>query len=399
MPASLSFFLALAVLIAAAKLGGAVTLRLGQAAVVGELVVGVLLGPTVLDLFHWPVLQGPDLEETILLLAELGVLLLMFVAGLEVDAGQLLRSGRAAVAVGVLGVAAPILIAAGTAMQFGFEAPPAVFLGLVLAATSVSISAQVLIELDRLRSPEGLTLLAAAVVDDILVILLLSVFIALTASGTLAVGSLLLVLGRMAAYGVLAAAVGVVLLPRVMVWAERLRVSQGVIAATLVIVLLYGWAAEALGAMAPITGSFLAGIFLARTPLKQHIETRIHTLSYGLVVPIFFVSIGLQTDLRALAGESVPFLLLLVAGAFLSKYAGGLAGAVLGGLSAKESSRVGIGMISRGEVGLIVATVGLAEGLVDARGFAGVVMVVVATTIVTPILLKMSYSGREASDG
>lgn len=384
---------------AAAKLGGLLTTRLGQAAVLGELLVGVVLGPSFLDLFHLQPFHSPAVEETVFLLAELGVLLLMFVAGLEVEPGDLLRSGRVAAAVGLLGVLTPVLTAAATALYFGFELQRALFLGLVLAATSVSISAQVLIELGRLRTREGLGLLAAAVVDDVLVIFLLSLFIAFAAGGGLSLGPTLLVLARMLLYAGLAVAAGVLLIPGLTRWAERAPVGEGLLAATLAVTLLYAWAAEFLGAMAPITGSFLAGMFFARTPLKHVIEERVRALSYALLVPLFFVSIGMQTDLRSLAGGNPLFLILLTLGAFGSKYVGGLLGALWGGLERSQASRVGIGMISRGEVGLIVASVGLGQGLLGAQGFAAVVMVVVATTLLTPILLKLSYAGEEAPHG
>lgn len=399
MPETLPFILLLALLVGAAKLGGWITSRLGQAAVLGELVVGLLLGPTLLDVFRLEPFHQPALEETVFLLAELGVLFLMFIAGLEVHPGEMLRAGRVAVSAGILGVVVPILMAAGTALAFGFDRQPAFYLGLVLAATSVSISAQVLIELRRLRTRVGTSLLAAAVVDDILVILVLSIFIAVTAGGSLTAASILTILGRMLVYSALAVGAGFYLLPRLAIRLERAPVSQGIMAGTLVVTLLYAWAAEALGGMAAITGSFLAGMLFARTHLKPHLEERMHTLSYSLLVPLFFVSIGLHTDLRALLDGNLLFTALFMVGAFVSKYVGGTLGAWLGGLPPGDASRLGIGMISRGEVGLILAAVGLGEGLLDQEGFAAVVAVIILTTLLTPVLLKLSYAGQEPAPG
>ena len=171
----LNLILALAIIIVAAKLSGYVSVRLGQPSVLGELLAGILLGPTLLNIFGWPIFHDDHLlSETIIMMAELGVILLMMLAGLELNLEDLARSGKVSAISGTLGVIVPLLMGAGTALLFGAEMDSAIFIGLTLSATSVSISAQTLLELNVLRSRVGLTMLGAAVFDDILVILALS---------------------------------------------------------------------------------------------------------------------------------------------------------------------------------------------------------------------------------
>jgi Kef-type K+ transport system membrane component KefB len=170
-------------------------------------------------------------------------------------------------------------------------------------------------------------------------------------------------------------------------------------AMVVVVTLLYAWAAEALAGMAAITGAFLAGLLFARTQVRQRIEAGMHTLAYAWFVPVFFVSVGLNANARALGIADLPFAVLVIAVAVVSKIIGGWIGARAGGLSGAQALRLGVGMVSRGEVGLIVASVGLAAGLIDDAIFATVVLMVLATTILTPIMLRALYAGVAASGG
>ncbi len=396
----LIFIAALAGFLFAAKLGGYVSARFGQPVVFGELTVGVLLGPSVLNVLHWEYLaHHPHLKEVVAHLAFLGVLFLMFLAGLEVELEAMRRAGKVAVWSGLLGSLVPI-VAAYLVFHylFGLSSTQSAFLGLVMGATSVSISAQTLMELKVLRTPVGLGLLGAAVVDDVLVILLLSVFVAFTSPGAEGVGlaSVLLILARMAAFFTLAWYLGERFLRRLTHWANRLPVSESLLAFTIVTMLLYAWAAEEGGKVAAITGAFLAGLLFARTPYRVRIERGVSTLAYGLFVPLFFINIGLETDLSVLFTSSEGRLeaLVLLVLAVLTKTLGCGLGARLGGLRSLDALRLGVGMTSRGEVGLIVASVGISMGLLPEAIFAGVVLMVVVTTLITPPVLRMLYSGR-----
>lgn len=391
----LQLALALVILISAAKLGGYISLRLGQPSVLGELIAGLILGPSLLDLLHHTPFTSQHLDETIALLAELGVLLLMFLAGLELHIQDLAKAGKVSALAGTLGVIFPVAMGFGLGRLFGMEPMPSLFVGLVLAATSVSISAQTLMELGVLRSRVGIGLLGAAVFDDVLVILGLSIILAMT-TGEGGLASVGLVLLSMTLYLVVASALGVLALPRLARRVDKLPVSQGLTAFVLVTLLLFAWAAEALGSMAAITGAFMAGLFLARTSLARQIEEGIASMAYSLFVPVFLVNIGLQANLRAISGEFWLFAIFLTAVAVLTKIVGSGSGALATGFTRRDSLRLGVGMISRGEVGLIVASFALSQELMNEDAFAVVVFMVIVATLVTPFLLRLVY--REGQD-
>ncbi|MCX7668893.1 MAG: cation:proton antiporter [Anaerolineae bacterium] len=394
----LQLIFALMIIIAAAKAGGWIAVRLRQPAVLGELLIGVVLGPSLFDLLHWSLLLNPAephlLSEEIFELAELGVVCLMFLAGLEVEVDEMRRAGRVAVLSGVSGVIAPLLLGALAALPFGYRGNAAFFAGIILTATSVSISAQTLFELDALRSREGVALLGAAVVDDVLVILLLSVFLALSDSsaGLTAIG---LVLLRMLLYLAGALAVAFFVLPRLVEWVDLQPISEGLIALILVATLTFAWSAEVIGGLAAITGAFVAGVGLSRSHLRGEIARGMHAITYAFLVPIFFVSIGLKTDTHLLAGPNILFAAVMVLVAIVSKVIGCGTGARLAGFTNREALRVGLGMISRGEVGLIVASVGVNAGIIEPDLFAIVTIIVLVTTLVTPLFLRQAFARKE----
>ena len=388
----LNVLAAVVVVLVAAKLAGYASIRLGQPSVLGELLVGILLGPTLLNMLGaWPLLGGDEhLADSLTLFAEIGVIVLMFLAGLELDLRDLLRSGRVAGLAGTLGVVVPLAGGFITARLFGVETVEAIFIGLALSATSVSISAQTLMELGVLRTKVGLGLLGAAVFDDILVVLLLSgasvVFGAAEGGAGLAV-----ILLRMVLFLAGATGVGLFVVPWLMARVEELPVSQAVPTAALVICFVFAWASEALGGMAAITGAFMAGLFLARTAYDRQIEHSLASLAYGLFVPIFLVNIGLQANLRAISGTAWFLAIALTVVAIFTKVIGSGLGALAGGFDRRDSLRLGVGMISRGEVGLIVASVALGAGLISQEIFSGVVFMVIVATLVTPPLLRLTY--------
>ncbi len=396
-----ALFLALAIIIAASRIAGAVARTFNQPRVLGELIIGVVLGPTVLDFLHWDILHGVELEQTIKELAELGVLLLMFLVGLEVNLAELAKVRNIAVFGGVIGALFPVALAWPVMAAYDYGWEQSLFAGVVLAATSVSISAQVLLELGHLQSREGNALLATALIDDVLAILLVSLTVAVVggeggASGN--VGELVLIVVRMATYLVLAFAVAWFLLPPFLNWVEgqpALAQSFGVGTFGLILALLFGWTAEELGGVATITGAFLAGVGISQThaAVRHDIEEQVGHIAYVFLVPIFFVDVGLETDLSSFPLSALPFALLLLAGAVVSKVVGCGVGARLGGFNNTEALRVGVCMISRGEVGLIIATLGLAAGVFEPEGelFASLFLVILLTTVVTPILVRMVF--------
>lgn len=393
----LPLLLSLALLIAAAKLMGSLAVRIGQPAVLGELVAGLLLGPTFLDLYSLPVLASESLSETIHLFGQLGVIWLMFAAGLEVELADLRQAGRPAILAGTIGVVLPLGMGWGAALLFGFPQTEAIFLGITLSATSVSISAQTLLELGRLRTREGVALLGAAVIDDLLVIVVLSLFVVVVSGGG-GPAALLIQLAQMLGVLIVVGLLSLIVLPRVAEWANRIPASEGLLALVLATVLFLAWAIEFLGGVAAITGAFLAGVGLGRSHLRDEIEHGLHRLAYAFFVPLFLVDIGLQADLQALGSGAFVFALVIILVAFVSKLVGSGFGALLGGMGRKSSLRMGIGMISRGEVGLIVAGVGVTEGILEPQLFSVIVLMILVTTLITPPLLRWTFDEKEAED-
>lgn len=386
----LQLILLLLIVLPASKLAGYVSIRLGQPSVLGELLIGVLLGPSLIDLLHVPVFESNSaLPEFIKELGEIGVLLLMFVAGIELHLGEMRKSSKVAAFSGTLGVIVPVGMGWLVGFAFGLDMQSSIFLGLTLGATSVSISAQTLMELKVLRSKVGLGLLGAAVFDDILVIFLLSLFFALT-GGVGDLSAVAWVLGRMVLYLGGATLFGIWVLPRLLRWVRDLPVSQNVLVLAVIIMLAYALGAELIGGMAAITGAFLAGLMFARLPDREVIEQKVGALAYGFFVPIFFVNIGLETDLSSIGGV-LWLALALVVVAIVGKLAGAGLGAWLAGYSPLESMQLGAGMVSRGEVGLIVASVGAGAGLISQVNLSAVVGMVVVSTLVTPPMLRYLF--------
>jgi Na+:H+ antiporter len=386
-----SFLILLALIIAAAKGGGWLSLRLGQPAVLGEILAGVLLGPSLLNVLALPPFRGVELGGIVGHVANLGVIFLMFIAGLETNLAQMRRVGRIALLAGTAGVFLPLILGLASALSFGYPFTNAVFVGIVLSATSVSITVQTLIELGQLESKEGTTLVAAAVIDDVFAIIVLSIFMAVNGREASGLAGVALLVLRMALYLALAIVGGRWMMARLLPGAQRLPVSEGLLALVTVAMLLLAWGAEMVGAIAAITGAYIAGVLVAQAGFREEVEHRLRAFTYAILVPVFFISIGLQTNARLLAAEDVPFAALIVGAAVLGKILGCGGGALVGGFTSAESLRVGVGMVSRGEVGLIVASIGFQIALLTERGFAVMVITVVTTTLLTPILLRMAF--------
>lgn len=382
----LQFAFLLSIILLSAKIAGYISIRIGQPSVLGELLVGIILGPSIINLLNLPFIEH-GLTETVAELGEMGVLLLMFLAGLDLHLGEMRQNLRVSALAGLMGVVFPVFLGWITGRLFYLDNATALFLGLTLGATSVSISAQTLIELKALRSRVGINLLGAAVFDDILIILFLSVFLGLQ-SGAGSPYEILLIILQMILFLVISMMFGLWVLPRLIRHIAGMPISQGILTFSLVIMLAYGIAAEALGGMAAITGAFVAGLMLARTPEKERIQTGTHALAYGLFVPIFFVNIGLSIDLHKFQIGSLLLTVMVILAAIVGKWFGSSWGAKLGGLSTTESVQLGAGMISRGEVGLIVASVGMQENLISAVEFSAIVVMILVTTLITPPILR-----------
>ena len=393
MSSFLQLALLLSILLVTAKAAGYLSTRIKQPSVFGEILVGILLGPSLLNMMQLPFVTDTHLNEVVNLMGELGVLFLMFLAGLELHINDLVKNARVAAYAGVLGVLLPVGLGLGFGELTGMDFRHSLFLGLTLGATSVSISAQVLIELKMIRSKVGYGLLGAAVFDDVLVLLLLSVFLAFLTGGTSLV-SILIVFGKMLLFLAGSTAIGLWILPYLVRLTQKRSISQGITTLAIVIMLLYGAAAELLGGMAAITGAFLAGLMFARTPEKTKVETNFHSLAYAFFVPIFFVSIGLGVDLRTVDLSILWIMLGITVIAIAGKILGSGGGARLSRFTWKESIQIGIGMVSRGEVGLIIAKIGLDTSYLSTSLFNAIVGMILITTLITPPLLRLSFHTR-----
>ncbi|MFL1671781.1 cation:proton antiporter [Paenibacillus dendritiformis] len=379
----MEFILYLALILLCTKVAGDISVRLGQPAVLGKLIVGILLGPAVLG---WI-----EKDSFITQVSEIGVLLLMFIAGLETDIDQLRKNWKSAFAVAVGGIILPFIGGYGAAIAFGFSSNYALFFGVIFCATSVSISVQVLKEMNKLNSREGTTILGAAVVDDVLVVILLAFIMSIVGQGGDV--SLGLLVGKKLLFFAITFVAGWLVVPRVMKWLAPLKVTEAVISAALIICFGFAYFAEWMQ-MAGIIGAFAAGIAVSLTPYKHDVEHKVEPIAYSIFVPVFFVSIGLNVSFDGI-GSQLGLLAVITIIAIVTKMAGGWLGARVTGFDSRSSLAIGAGMISRGEVALIIAATGLQSGLLQPEYFTSIIIMVIITTLVTPPMLKMFFNKKD----
>ena len=364
-----------------AKVAGEAMERVGQTAVLGELLAGVLIGPGVLDLVHE--------SQALHALAELGVLILLFEVGLESNLGELLRAGLQATLVALVGVAVPFAVGYGVMSWLGHPALLAVFVGATFTATSVGITARVLADLGRLQDTAARVVLGAAVVDDILGLIILAVVTGVAQTGSVSLGAVGLLAAKAVVFLVAAVLVGVRLAPTLVGWVGRLRARGTLIVYSVVFAVALAAVADLIG-LATIIGAFAAGLVLATTERREHIEERIKPVA-DLLVPVFFVTVGMKVQPAALNpfadGGQFGVAMLLTSVAVVSKLAAGLAVYQRG----VRRWPVAVGMVPRGEVGLIFAGAGLAAGVVAEDLYSALIVVVMLTTFAAPPWLKALY--------
>ena len=406
MDISLQILLLIAVLIVLAKAVGSLSARVGMPLVLGELLAGVILGPTALDIWKFPWFASPastdghalSLAAVLKVLADLGVVVLMFLAGLETDTKMMKAAMGPAFWSASGGVILPMVAGCAVSRLAGFGWGEAIFIGTILTATSVSITAQTLMNLGRLRTRPGSTILGAAVIDDVLGLMALSVVIAMEPKTAYSAGagwssSVLMPIGRMVLFLGLAFWLGPKVIRALFKNPKRFQGPHTGVAAALAVGFLGAFLAESLGGMAAITGAYLAGLFISTSPTHAEVVGDLRSMTNSFFGPIFFVSIGLEMNARNI-GHHLEFLTAIVSVAILTKVLGCFLGAVLNGLTPRESLTVGVGMIPRGEVGLITANIGWAAGIVSGGTYSLVVIVVLVTTLVTPGALQMLFSGQ-----
>ena len=382
----------LALIILFAKFFALVARKLHAPQVAGEIIAGIIIGPTLLNL-----VQTTDFLTE---MAELGVILLMFSAGLETDLGELKKSGIKATLIACAGVFVPLV--AGTLLYMSFygfapigttEFIRSLFIGTILTATSVSITVQVLKELGKISTELGLTIMSAAIIDDVIGILVLTAVIGMRDPGT----SIALVAGKTILFFLLAIVVGIVVYQVMKRIDERYPHTRRIPIISIAIAFIMSYVADRYFGVADITGAFLAGVILSSLRDSDYIERRVDINSYTFFGPVFFASIGLQTNLRTLDATILAFSIAFVIVGLLSKIAGcGFMGRILG-YKGKDALRIGVGMMTRGEVALIVTQRGLKAGIIGGEYFTAVILLIVTSSLLTPIVLKALYSEPEGS--
>ena len=391
--------ISLSILLFSAKIFAEIFQRIKQPVVLGELLAGIIVGPYALG--GLPLFGGEPLvvlDETIKYIGELAAIIILFIAGLEITPREFLRGGMASFTVGALGVIVPFSVGFVVLSIYGFDSFETLLIATALTATSIAISIQVLTELGRMQSKEARLILGAAIVDDILAIAILSVVVTMVQSGNTTpqiMDIALIILKILGLFAVLLIG-AIFLIPRIL-HREKLWRSKGSIEG-ITTAIFFGIAGlAAYVGLSPIVGAFAAGMAVASTKLVKQVEEYAHKLQF-IFAPLFFAIIGAQVDLRGVNTEVLIISGIIIAIAISTKLVGcGLPSLIF--LKDKRGSmRVGIGMISRGEVGLIVAGVGVTSGGLSTDIYTSIIIMVATTTIITPIWLKKSFKNKLAEN-
>lgn len=388
----LHVIISLGILLFAAKLMAELFHRIRLPVVLGELLAGIIVGPFAIGgllLFNGEPLVV--LDETVRHIGEIAAIVILFVAGLHITPREFLRGGAASFTVGSLGVVVPFFVGYYVFTAFGLEALQSMLVATALTATSIAISIQVLTELGRMQSKEARLILGAAIVDDILAIAALSVVTTMVQTGNVAPDVVEITLLILYILGIFAALlVGAVLLVPRILHVERLWKSKGSIEGLVTAAFFAAAGIAAFAGLSPIVGAFAIGMAVASTRVIKQIEEYVGKIEI-IFAPLFFAIIGAQVDLRGV-NETVLYLTgVIVAVAVVTKLVGCGLPAMIFLKNKAKSMRVGVGMVSRGEVGLIVAGVGASAGVLSADIYTAVIIMVAVTTIITPIWLKMAY--------
>jgi Kef-type K+ transport system membrane component KefB len=391
--------ISLSILLFSAKIFAEIFQRIKQPVVLGELLAGIIVGPYALG--GLPLFDGQPLvvlDETVKHIGELAAIVILFIAGLEITPREFLRGGAASFTIGAMGVIVPFAIGFVILTIYGLDSFEVLLIATALTATSIAISIQVLTELGKMQSKEARLILGAAIVDDILAIAILSVVVTMVQSGDTTpeiMDVAFLILKILGLFAVLLIG-AIFLIPRIL-HREKLWRSKGSIEG-ITTAIFFGIAGiAAYVGLSPIVGAFAAGMAVASTKLIKQVEEYAHKLQF-IFAPLFFAIIGAQVDLRGINLEVLIIAGIIIAIAISTKLLGCGLPSILFLKDKTKSMRVGIGMVSRGEVGLIVAGVGVTTGTLSTDIYTSIIIMVAITTIITPIWLKKSYQGELATN-
>ncbi len=390
------FLLDLCVLLFTAKVFGLLAKKIGVPEVVGQIVAGLVFGPAILGL-----IQETDFLEK---MAEIGVMMIMFEAGLNTDLKEMRKTGAKAAIIALVGVLVPMAMGCALFLPFygiGSNDPDillkGIFMGTIISATSVSITVAALKELGRLNDTVGTAITGAAIIDDVIGIIALTLVISMKGGDAAPnIGSVLL---KVLLFFVLAIGSGYII-NKVMHWLDdKFPHTRRIPITSLCYCFLLGYIAETYFGIADITGAYLAGVVLCNLSDRDYIEEKVDISSYMVFAPLFFTGIGLKTSFSAMNAKLLIFSILFTIVALAAKVIGCGGSARFLGFNKKDSLKIGIGMMSRGEVALITAQKGLAVGLLSADFFTAIILLIVVSSIVTPILLKKVYQEPKAGSG
>jgi Kef-type K+ transport system membrane component KefB len=381
---NITFLLDIAILLIGANIGGLLMVKIKQPAVLGQILAGLIMGPALLGII--------EPNEIINSFSEIGVILLMFLAGMETDLNDLKESAGASSAIAIGGVVAPLGAGIGVTMllfpEGGFN--QGLFTGIILTATSISITVQALREFGKIRTKTGLSNLGAAIIDDVLGIIILTVAVGL-AFPTNGQSTVLVVL-KIFAFFVLVLLAGKLFTTYINKISYKFFKNRNVAEFALIFCFLLAFTAEEFG-VAAIIGAYFTGIVFSMTPFATRVEQDITSIAYTVFTPLFFVGIGLKVSFAGIGDIILPALA-IIGVAVLGKLIGSGIGAKISGFSNIDALRIGIGMIPRAEVALIIANLGRSLGIINEAIFTSTILMVVVTTLITPPLLKKAYDGK-----
>jgi Kef-type K+ transport system membrane component KefB len=372
------------------KIGGIISKKLKMPEVLGALIAGVILGPVVLNVVQY--------DDNIMLLSNLGVIMLMFLAGLETNVEEFKKAGLSSLIIAIAGIILPLFFGTISAYLFFDNFIENLYIGVILTATSVSITVETLKELGKLNTRAGINILGAAVIDDILGLILISIVLAtaqssnITSSGFDAT-AILFILLKISIFCI-ASIVAIIYLPtHINKLINHVKAGREFLTFSIAFAILIACIAESLG-IAAITGAYICGLILSSIDQREYLERNIKAISSGFLSLIFFASVGIEANLNGINSEVILITSVMFIIAVLGKVIGCSFAARCFKMSKSESLQIGVGMISRGEVAIITANIGLQKGIITEEIFLPTLIVVILTTIITPVLLKLAFSHK-----
>ena len=375
-----TFIVSLCAMLALTTCSGLICRKLQLPEVIGQILVGIVCGPALLNVLHS--------SDYISLFSDLGIIILMFLGGVGCDLQLLKKYSKAAIIIACMGVVFPVVVMGGVSLAFGFEPIPAAFIGVVFSATSVSISVAVLKEAGLLDSKEGVSILVAAVADDVIGVILLSVMCTLVNTGSVNVADLGLIILKQAAFFVGAVVVIVWIAPALMTLAGVLKAPSGIAVMAVIICLAMAWASDLAG-LSYAVGAFFAGIAVSNSDYAEETDRYIEPVGDTLFVPVFFVGIGLNTT-AVDDSRMIVFIVIMTILGVITKIVGCGLGGAMAGFGAASSVMIGAGMVPRGEMALITAQIGFNEHVLGNEYYSTIIFIISLVTLVAPLLLKLT---------